>query len=327
MENKVTNDSNAAKENGVEKFRLNNARKEGLTKGALTAGIIGAILLVTVGVLGYSYFTRQHKEQLALMEDQRVTFTEQLTARDSMINDWLVTFDEIEKNLGAIKQKENILTVKASDSEFSQAKKDQILEDIRNINTLIEDNKKKIAQLNSQLKKSGTTITGLQTRIADLETSMKEYEAQVSELKATLVTKNFEIDQLNTRVFAMRDTLTMKDETISSQTYKLNQAFLAYGTFKDLKAKGLLSKEGGFLGLGRTEALAQNFPDSLFTRIDVTETKTIPVNSKEVKLITEHPAGSYQMVRENENTIAYIEINNPDEFWKISKYAVVELKK
>jgi hypothetical protein len=55
--------------------------------------------------------------------------------------------------------------------------------------------------------------------------------------------------------------------------------------------------------------------------------KTIPVNCKNAKLITEHPSGSYEMIRENEKQIAYIAIKDPEEFWKISKYAVVELIK
>jgi len=46
-----------------------------------------------------------------------------------------------------------------------------------------------------------------------------------------------------------------------------------------------------------------------------------------VKLVTEHPAGSYELVRQDEDQIASIAILNPDEFWKISKYAVVELVK
>jgi predicted nucleic acid-binding Zn-ribbon protein len=326
-ENKANNDLNATSENVVVKNKLRNARKEGLTKGALTAGIIGLILLMGLGVLGYSRYTREHNSQLALMENQKQIFTEQLTERDSMINDWLISFDEIENNLSAIKQKEKIITVKTSDTEFSKNRKNQVLEDIRDINSLIDENKKKIARLSAQLNKSGNTITGLQTRITQLEASMQQYEADITALKATLVNKDFEIGQLNTRVFALNDTLTMKDETINSQISKLNQAFVATGTYKDLKGKGLLLKEGGFLGLGRNESLISDFPDSLFEIIDVTETKTIPVNSKNAKLITEHPSGSYEMIRENEKTIAYIEIKDPEEFWKISKYAVVEIVK
>jgi len=326
-ETKGSNDLNQISENVVIKNKMKNARKEGITKGALTTGIISFILVVGLGLLIYSVYKREYNNQLALMENQKQIFTNQLTERDSMINDWLVTFDEIEQNLNAIKQKENILTVKASDTEFSKDKKNQVLEDIRYINSLIDENKKKIAHLNAQLKKSGSTITGLQTRISELEASMQQYETEISALKATLVNKDFEIEQLNTRVFALNDTLIMKDETINHQTDELNKAFLATGTYKDLKAKGLLLKEGGFLGLGRKESLISDFQDSLFEMIDVTETKTIPVNSKNAKLITEHPSGSYEMIRENEKSIAYIEIKNPEEFWKISKYAVVEIIK
>ncbi|MFZ0281934.1 MAG: hypothetical protein WAL29_09810 [Bacteroidales bacterium] len=327
MENKEFNDPKSTNQNVVDQHKLKTAKKEGLTRGALTTGIISFILLVGLGILFYSRYNRDHNEQLTLMETQKVTFTEQLTARDSMINDWLTTFDQIDKNLSAIKQKENILSMKSTSTEFSKDKKNQILEDIKAINTLIDENKKKIANLSAQLKKSGGTITGLQTRITELEASMTQFESQVSELKTVLASKDVEITQLNTNVVALRDTLTMKSETISNQISKMNEAFLVSGTYKDLKEKGLLSKEGGFLGLGRKENLIQDFPDGIFEKIDVTQTKTIAVNSKNVKLITEHPSGSYELVREGENNIAYIEIKDPDEFWRISKYAVVEITK
>lgn len=71
----------------------------------------------------------------------------------------------------------------------------------------------------------------------------------------------------------------------------------------------------------------ENFADNLFTKIDVTETKTIPINSKDAKLITYHPESSYKMIHESNNKIACIEIKDPEQFWKISKYAVVELIK
>lgn len=327
MENKGINDPKITNENVADKNRLQGARKEGQKMGALTAGLIGFVLLIALGIFFYMRYTRDHNSQLALMENQQKSFTEQLTARDSMINDWLTTFDQIEKNLTAIKQKENILSMQSTGTEMSKDKKNQVLEDIKSINNLIEENKKKIASLSAQLKKSGSTITGLQTRIADLETSMKEYEGQVTELKTTLANKDVEINQLNTNVVAYKDTVTMKNEMISNQVSKMHEAFVASGTYKDLKEKGLLTKEGGFLGLGRKESVIQDFPEGIFQKIDLTQTTTIPVNSKSVKLITEHPSSSYELVKEGENTIAYIEIKNPDEFWRISKYAVVELIK
>ena len=327
MEDKVNYDPKTITESTVVTRKMENAKKEGITKGALTAGIISIILLMLLGVLFYSFYKKENNAQLALMEDQKMTFTEQLTARDSMINQWLLSFDEIEKNLNVIKEKEKLISVKSSDTEVSKNRKEQILEDIKSINTLIEQNKKKIASLNAQLKASGGTISGLQTRIASLEESMVQYESEIAELKTTLVTKDSEIGQLNNHVVALNDTITRKVETINVQTGKLHQAFLASGTYKDLKEKGLVIKDGGFIGLGRNQFLVEDFSDSLFTEIDITSMTTIPVNSKDVRLITEHPSGSYELVKENEKQIAYISITNPEEFWKISKYAVVELVK
>ena len=327
MEDKVNYDPKTITESTVVTRKMENAKKEGITKGALTTGIISIVLLMLLSVLVWSFYKKEQTTQLALMEDQKITFTEQLTARDSMINQWLLSFDEIEKNLNVIKEKEKLISVKSSDTEVSKNRKEQILEDIKSINTLIEQNKKKIASLSAQLKASGGTIKGLQTRIASLEESMVQYESEIAELNNTLVTKDSEIGQLNNHVVALNDTITRKVETINVQTGKLHQAFLASGTYKDLKEKGLVIKDGGFIGLGRKQFLVEDFSDSLFTEIDITTMTTIPVNSKDVRLITEHPSSSYELVKENEKQIAYISIINPDEFWKITKYAVVELVK
>jgi len=237
-----------------------------------------------------------------------------------------VTFDQIEKNLQAIKEKEKIITLNAADREFSKDRKQQITEDINYINTLLDQNKKKIASLNEQLKKSGGTIKGLQNKIAELETAMKQSEIEIADLKTALTEKNFKIEQLNSTVNTMQVAIAEKDQTISTQTAEINKAFVTAGTFKSLKAKGLVSKEGGFLGLGKNKSLKDSFPDSLFSQIDITVTKTIPVNSKSAKLLTEHPSGSYEMIHEDKDKIAYIEIKDPNAFWKISKYAVVEIK-
>jgi len=303
------------------------ARKEGVVKGAQTAAIICFILLVTAAIAGYSLYNREHQKQLAMMEDQRYSFTELLTARDSAINEWVLTFDQIEKDLQTIKEKEKIITLKSSDMEFSKDRKQQILEDIKYVNSLLDKNKMKIATLNAQLKNSGGTIKSLQDKIAGLEFSMKQSENEISELKLALADKNFAIEQLNTRMTDMQVTIAQKDEKIGIQTDEMNKAYLATGTYKDLKEKGLVSKEGGFLGLGKKESLLENFSDSSFAQIDITETKTIPVNSKNAKLITEHPTGSYELIHDDNDKIAYLEIKDPDQFWKISKYAVVELIK
>ena len=327
MKNEGNNNKNLGNENTNMWNQEQNARKEGMAKGAVTTAVIALILLVSAGILVYSLVNHDHKKQLILMENQKQAFDIELSARDSVINEWVVTFDQIEKDLATIRQKENMITLQASDAEFSKDRKQQILEDVKYINTLLEQNKKKIASLSAQLKKSGIEIKGLQDKIAELESSIKQRDTEISELKMTLADKDFEAAQLNTQLTDLQMTVAQQDEKISDQTDELNRAYLVYGTYKDLKERGLVSKEGGFLGIGRKEALQEDFSDSTFTQIDVTETRTIPVNSKDARLITAHPSASYELIREKDDKIAYIEIKDPDQFWKISKYAVVEINK
>jgi flagellar biosynthesis chaperone FliJ len=264
---------------------------------------------------------------LTASHSQRQSYSQMVNQRDSVINDWLVTFDQIEKDLALIKEKENVIILKSSDSEFSKSKKEQILGDIKYLNTLLETNKKKIASLTSQVKNSGGTIKGLQEKIATLETRLKEYEINIAGLKQNLVKKDFEIGQLNNQVTNLEATVTQKVEMLASQTDKMNQAYLTTGTYRELKAKGIISKEGGFLGIGKTGTISRDVNDTLFDKVDVRDIKTIPVNSRNVKLITKHPSNSYTVVHEGNNKVSRIDIMDPENFWKVSRYAVVELIK
>jgi hypothetical protein len=283
------------------------------------------VVIIAAGITGYSLYKKDHNQQLVLYENQHKSYSQMVDQRDSVINDWLLTFDQIEKDLAMIKEKENVITLKSSDSEFSKSKKEQILDDIKYLNTLLDNNKKKIAALNSQLMNSGSSIKGLQVKIASLETRLKEYETSVAELKQDLVKKDFEIGQLNNHVADLETTVTQKDEMLASQKDMMNQAYLTTGTYKELKTKGIISKEGGFLGLGKTGTISRDFNDTLFSKVDVRETKTIAVNSRDVKLITKHPSNSYTVVHEGKNKVSRIDINDPENFWKVSRYAVVEV--
>lgn len=319
----------------IEKAKLDKARREneeeiraeGVQKGAVTASIIGLVILIAAGVIMYILYNRAQNDLLDQMDTQNITFTNQVIERDSVISEWITTFDDIEKNIAMIKEKEKLIAVNSSNAELSKDRKQKVLDDISMINTLLQQNKKKIASLTSQLKKSGGSMKVLQNKITELEASMKQNELEIAELKSSLVVKKFEVEQLNTQMTYLQDTIAQKDMTINTQTYLMNKAFYVCGTYKELKAKGLLTKEGGFIGLGRTETLTGDLSDDSFVQIDLSQTISIPVNSKSAKLISEHPSGSYEFMLDDDKNVMSIAIIDPLEFWRISKYAVVEKSK
>lgn len=305
-----------------------NARRDGIAKGSRITAIISLVILLAAGAVAWLLYNNHQDEQLALMDSERSSFNEILTVRDSTLNDWLQTFTQIENDLNTLKQKENLITFSNQGNvEFTTARKEQILQDIKSISMLLDENRKKLASLSAQLRNSGREMKGLQEMIATLETKMQGHETEIAALTMTVGEKDVEIGELNILASELRTTVTEKEEVISTQTAEMNKAYLASGSFKDLKEMGIVSKDGGFLGLGRTESLVNDITDSLFAQIDITELRLIPVNSRDAKLITEHPTNSYTFVREDDNNIAHIEIKDPEQFWKISRYVVVELKK
>jgi uncharacterized protein (DUF3084 family) len=295
----------------------------------LVAGLTIALLLVFA--FGAIVLTKSHRKSIqeaVMYENQKLELATQLSQRDSIINEWVLAFNEIESDIKKITARENMLSLQSMNPEITKDKKREIMNEVQLIRELIEQNKKKIASLNSQLHMSNINIASLQTRVDSLGADIARRDNDIAALKTELIARNFEIGQLNMKVDTMNTVIAEKANTIGEQTEEMNKAFVVSGTYKDLKEKGLLTKEGGVLGLGKKESLQENtINDNLFTRIDITKTRTIPVNSKSAKLVTEHPANSYELVKDDDNMIAYIEIKDPSAFWKISKYAVVEVNK
>jgi hypothetical protein len=310
---------------------LNNSTSgsESRNKGIIASLIVALLLVLIVGTVIITRNNKKNTDQATIMQNEKLDLATQLNQRDSIINEWVLAFNEIETDIKKIAARENMLTLQSMNPEISKDKKEEILKEISYIRNLIDQNKKRIASLNSQLRKSGINITSLQARIDTLDADINQRDKDIAALRTELMDKNFEIGNLYKEVDTMKFTLADRETRINEQTHEINKAYVVSGTYKDLKEKGLLDREGGVLGLGGKESLQENaLKDELFTQVDITETKTIPVNSKSAKLVTDHPADSYEMVKdESSDMISYIEIKDPLTFWKISKYAVVEINK
>ena len=260
-----------------------------------------------------------------VLEDSTMNMSTVLTARDSLVNELMVAFDEIEQNLQQIKQKRELISSNSDNPEFTKNKKEAIIKDIQMMNTLISDSKKKIAQLNRKLKNSGLQIAELQKKVDALNDIVDDQEQNITALKDTLSQKDYQLADLNDKMSNLEVNMNMQHDTIMSQRNNMHTAYYTAGSFKELKEKGVLAKEGGFLGLGKSTTISSNVDNQDFKEIDITRTDTIPVHSKKVELITEHPRGSYKLV-ENNGEVAYLAIENPTEFWRLSKYMVIETK-
>ena len=104
--------------------------------------------------------------------------------KDSMINEALGFFNEIKHNLETISARNEEIRVLSTDPELSNEDKNWILEEIKHINFLREENAKKVGYLRSELKKNGLKIRELENMIESLVKEIQWKDEQIGMLQS-----------------------------------------------------------------------------------------------------------------------------------------------
>jgi hypothetical protein len=115
-----------------------------------------------------------------------------------------------------------------------------------------------------------------------------------------------------------------KNMLIGQQITELNTAWYCMGSRKELTDNSIIARDGGFLGLGKSEKLKSDFNRDYFTRLDVIRDTQITIAGLRPELITPHPAGSYKIFTEDGET--WLEILKPESFWSASRYLVIQVR-
>lgn len=283
----------------------------------MTLNKLKTFAIILTASLLFACNTDELENRIAELEQENQELQGGVGEKDGQIEEYMKSMNEIYDNLAAIKEKENVIThnFDMSNGEISESMKDKIITDIEAINNLIQENKQKMAALNSKLKKSNLKIVELEKMIANLTNQLNDKDAEIASLQNQLASANEQLkvlfEEYNNRI-----------EELGEQTDKLNTAYYCYGTSKELKEQGVITKEGGFIGIGKTAKLSKDFNEDYFTQIDITLVQQVDLKSKKAKLITNHPSDSYTI--EGEDGMAdKLVITNPEKFWSASKYLVI----
>ena len=246
-----------------------------------------------------------------------------INERDSSLNDFLSSFNDIEKNLDSIARKQNAISVNVDkQGELNKTAKERINDNIAAINQLMNENRAHIAELNKKLKNSGNKIAHFEAMIQTLNEQIAQKDRELAMLNEQLNNLHAQVAQLQTSVDTLTRTTIAQTKTIDDQITSLHTAYYVVGKSKDLQTMKVIDKTGGLLGIGKTSKLSANFDNNKFTRIDYVQTSTIPIDSKDAKIITTHPLDSYKLNKEKDKVVS-LSITNAEKFWSASKYLVV----
>lgn len=266
------------------------------------------------------------KETLARKADSLQAI---VNAKDSEIDALFEVLNEIETSLGDISSRySKVNSLKQGNPEMNSRVKGQITDQLQQIDQLLAQNKKKIAELNSKVSAMGGESSKLQEFINNLNTRIESQEQQINQLMDELSVSKATIKQLSDNVNDLTQSNQQKDEIIAYQTNEANKAYYIVGSYKELKNMGIVNKSGGFVGIGKKQNTSTEMDIAKFQTIDRTKVTTITVNQRKAQVISKHPEGSYELVMDenDKKTVAYLVIKDVNAFWRYTDYLVISSK-
>lgn len=251
-----------------------------------------------------------------------------LAERDAELESILEVLNEVQEGFRLINEAENRVDLQAGQMEGASAAQ-KIREDIRFISEKLQSNKTRIAELEEQLKNSTYASSQLKKTISNLKEEMASKTQQIETLRMELASKNIRIAELDDAVARLSQNVAdlvaenkVKDAMVATQDKALNAGWFVFGTSSELKEQKIISKKF----LQKTKVLEnEDFNKDYFTQIDIRTDKEIKLYSKDAKLLTAHPEGTYEFVKDDKGQLT-LKITNPNKFWSVSRYLVIEVK-
>jgi uncharacterized coiled-coil protein SlyX len=287
-------------------------------KGKLISILAFLMILVLIGC-------DQNRQEAERLQVENEELKKQIESNQENVESYFSALNEIEENLLQIKQKEDLIAGEtARDLELGRNQQERINEHIMQIGELMEKNRALIASLNRRIRNSDVRIAEFEKTVARLNQTIEEKEIEIQVLRDQLGQMNLRVDFLSARVDTLEREGQRKAQLLQQQTQEMNRAYFAIGSRKELVDNNIITREGGFLGIGRSNKVRADLNHDFFTRLDMTNDFEITIAGSNPQLITSHPSDSYEIGLDDDVNVLYIK--NADRFWGTSKYLVIQVR-
>lgn len=282
-------------------------------------------MILGVGALLITSCAKREEQKINEDSIKLVDLTAEYEVATSFNDSLMLLMGDIYTGLDSINMQEGLLYNMGNNENGDR--REEIRRNLSAIKARLAANKKLLAQLEAKVKAEGNENSVQAKTIAQLRQHIEQQDAKIAQLENDLSSARVQIENLNTQVAETQEQVkveTAAKEEAQAQTVavenELNTVYYAIGTNKELKQKGLLEKKF----LGSTKVLKGDFNPSSFIKADKRTLKSIATGSKKVKIWTNMPEGSYQIVGEKDGPKT-IEITNENKFWSLTSHLVIQI--
>lgn len=261
------------------------------------------------------------KAETLLLKQENETFKSQNAKLVTSIDGYKKTLKEIDDNLKAVDANATMVGKLGKDGNPDADTRDNIMSRIASIKALLDNSKLKILALDRSLAEMRRKYGEQSEEVLKLNEEIKAQSRLLLEKETEFMILKGEMEEdMEALEFAYEQQVKLTNELKDI----LNRGFYFAGTSKELKEKEIVDLEGGFIGLGKVKVLNASSKDGLFNQVKKDVTDTLSFATKALKLVTEHPEGSYELrLGKEQSSLLILDKKN---FWKNTNYLVVETK-
>ena len=283
---------------------------------------LAAFGLCALLVLGCNNDKEQLQKQLADAQNARASLQQDISDRDAYFEEVMKSVNDVYASLEKARIKEGQLqknnAVPEGPPQYTNAQsRDRLIQNINEIGTSLQDNRKKILALESRMKQFKGQIAGLNTMVENLKSSLAEREQSIAQLQA-------KVEGLQATMAEKTKQIEEKDAVIADHVRTINTGYYVVGTKEELRKKGIITDEGGFLWglLGSTTVMSPDVDPSSFTPIDKSKDNTISVNGHIEEILPRRNADLFAENQKEEEKTSELTITSPGRFWQ-QNYLVI----
>lgn len=272
---------------------------------------------------------------------QKVAELQSVSAqKDSLIQEVMSTTQfvgDLTQDLAAVKALNSGKPVASQAAELEGKTPAQmratVRERVKELAKRLDDSESRLAQSRQRVQSLSGSNTEMQKQLAVYDSTINSLrvviESQKTEM-AVLSQQVLGLQQANTLLAQSKDQLTTERDqltsTVSTMTMESNKAYYVIGTEKALIAKGIITKKGGFLGLGGVLAPARTLQETDFTVIDRMRDSTIalPKADKKYTIVSHQDTKFLALAPDKNNQLRdAVKVASPEQFWATSKFLIV----
>lgn len=277
---------------------------------------VGALLLTSCS--GNEKRLEEDSMRIAELSED---YKQATTFNDSL----MLLMGDIYTGLDSINQQEGLLYNMGAGDNVDR--REEIRQNLSNIRARLNANRELLAKMEAKIANSNNENAILTKTIAQLKDHIAQQEEKIAQLNDQLSKAQGQITELTTQVEEGKAEVAKANAATEEATAaavaaenEANRVYYAIGTNKELKSNGLLEKKF----LGATKVLQGQFNSNYLTIGDKRTLNSIPTGGKKVKIWSNMPENSYQIVGEKDGPKT-IKIVDKNLFWSRTPILVIQI--